>query len=86
MVNDGMIFPYSNVINWDTFAMHLSKKQVPKIATILRNISVATQLSMHTSQRRYKRAFVWWRPDGLAYEYTLASLGQRAVQLGLAML
>ena len=54
-----------------TFAnltIHLSKSQVPEIATILRNISAAAQLSMHTSQRRYKRAFVWWRPDGLAYE------------------
>jgi len=83
MINDGMIFPYSNVINWDTFAIHLRKRQVPDIPTILRNISTTVQLSMHTAQRRYKRAFVWWRPDGLAYEYTLAALGQRVVQLGL---
>ena len=27
MVNDGMIFPYSNIINWDTFAIHLRKRQ-----------------------------------------------------------
>lgn len=83
MINDGMIFPYSNVINWDTFAIHLRKRQGPDIPTILRNISTTVQLSMHTAQRRYKRAFVWWRPDGLAYEYTLAALGQRVVQLGL---
>ena len=38
---------------------------------------------MHAVQRRYKRAFVWWRPDGLAYEYTLAALGQRVQELGL---
>ena len=24
-----------------------------------------------------------WRPDGLAYEYTLASLGERVLSLGL---
>ena len=83
MVNDGMIFPYANVLNWDTFSIHLRKRQVPMIPTILRNVSAATQLAMHTVQRRHKRAFVWWRPDGLAYEYTLAALGERALGLGL---
>ena len=84
MVNDGMIFPYANILNWDTFSIHLRKRQVPQIAPVLRNISSAVQERMHAAQRRYKRAFVWWRPDGLAYEYTLAALGQRVAQLGLA--
>jgi len=83
MINDGMIFPYSNIINWSRFSVHLRKRQVPLVASILRNISDAKQLEMHVVQRRYKRAFVWWRPDGLAYEYTLASLGQRVLSLGL---
>lgn len=83
MVNDGMIFPYSNVLDWDAFSIHLNKKHVPLIPAILRNVSAAKQLQMHAVQRRYKRAFVWWRPDGLAYEYTLASLGQRVQELGL---
>ena len=34
---------------------------------------------MHEVQRRYKRGFVWWRPEGLAYEFTLAALGQRVL-------
>ena len=73
----------SNILNWDTFSVHLNKRHVPQIAAILRNISQAAQHRMHAAQRRYKRAFVWWRPDGLAYEYTLASLGQRVQALGL---
>ena len=72
-----------NIINWSRFSVHLRKRQVPLVASILRNISDAKQLEMHVVQRRYKRAFVWWRPDGLAYEYTLASLGQRVLSLGL---
>ena len=83
MVNDGMIFPYANIINWDRFSVHLNKKHVPLIAGILRNITDEQQKAMHAVQRRYKRAFVWWRPDGLAYEYTLASLGERVQLLGL---
>ena len=77
------IFPYSNILNWDDFAIHLNKKDVPIIAATLRNVSAERQRAMHTTQRRYKRAFVWWRPDGLAYEYTLAALGQRVQSLGL---
>ena len=38
---------------------------------------------MHEVQRRYKRGFVWWRPEGLAYEFTLAALGERVASLGL---
>ena len=83
MVNDGMIFPYANILDWDAFSIHLNKRHVPQIAAILRNVSEARQRQMHAVQRRYKRAFVWWRPDGLAYEYTLASLGQRVAALGL---
>jgi hypothetical protein len=47
-------------------------------------MSAETQMAMHAQLRRYKRAFVWWRPDGLAYEYTLASLGQRLISRNLA--
>ena len=83
MVNDGMIFPYANILNWDTFSIHLNKKDVPRIPRILRNVTEGAQRRMHVAQRRYKRAFVWWRPDGLAYEYTLAALGQRVAALGL---
>ena len=83
MVNDGMLFPYANVLDWDTFSVHLNKKDVPRIARLLRNMSEETQRQMHAVQRRYKRAFVWWRPDGLAYEYTLAALGERVAALGL---
>ena len=49
----------------------------------LRNISADIQMAMHAQLRRYKRAFVWWRPDGLAYEYTLAALGQRIISRNL---
>jgi len=79
MVNDRMVFPYANVIDWKTFSLHLLKRQIPEIPTILRNISAQSQMAMHAQLRRYKRAFVWWRPDGLAYEYTLAALGHRLV-------
>jgi len=71
------------VIPWRNFSVHLSKRQIPQLAAKLRAISSPEQDAMHAVLRRYKRGFVWWRPDGLAYEFTLAALGERVAALGL---
>ena len=82
IVNDGMVFPFENLLTRDaynTFSLHLSKTQIPQIPAILRNVSDARRLEMHRRLREYKRGFVWFRPEGLAYEYTIAALGERLV-------
>ena len=84
IVNDRMLFPYHNILPWQDFSLHLSKRRIPELASILRNVSLGAQQRMHAKLRKYKRGFVWWRPEGLAYEYTLAALGQRIEQLQLA--
>jgi len=83
MLNDRMLFPFENVLPWAEFLLHLKKSQIPSLASTLRNISEARQRRMRTALRLYKRGFVWWRPEGLAYEFTLAALGQRVEALGL---
>ena len=81
MLNDEMVFPYANVLDWARFSVHMRKREIPQVAARLRNISAAAQDAMHEVARRYKRGFVWWRPEGLAYEFTLAALGQRVASL-----
>ena len=83
MLNDEMVFPYANILDWSRFSVHMRKREIPQVAARLRNVSGATQDAMHEVLRRYKRGFVWWRPEGLAYEFTLAALGQRVALLGL---
>eukprot|EP00964_Phaeocystis_antarctica_P077588 scaffold48178_cov72-Phaeocystis_antarctica.AAC.1 len=83
MLNDEMVFPYANVLDWSRFSVHMRKREIPQVAARLRNVSTAAQDAMHEVARRYKRGFVWWRPEGLAYEFTLAALGQRVASLGL---
>jgi len=83
IINDGMMFSYANVLDWPRFSLYMHKREIPQIAPRLRNFSRAEQREMHAVQRRYKRGFVWWRPDGLAYEFTLASLGERVLSLVL---
>ena len=61
----------------------MSKAQIPTIAKFLRTMSNATRAAKYAGIRRYKRGFIWFRPEGLAYEYTLAALGQRITSLGL---
>ena len=123
------VFPYHNIVPYDEFSFHMSKRQVPEIAARLRAVDNATRHRMHVALRehgrrgpnagsltatahvssrperplpccrplrsltsadalpltscRYKRGFIWWRPEGLAYEYTLAALGERVASLGL---
>ena len=84
MLNDEMVFPYANVLDWARFSVHMRKREIPQLAARLRNISAAAQHAMREALRRYKRGFVWWRPEGLAYEFTLAALGQRVASLGLS--
>ena len=39
---------------------------------------------MLAALRVHKHGFIWFRPEGLAYEYTLAALGERLIShLGL---
>jgi hypothetical protein len=83
MLNDEMVFPYANVLDWSRFSVHMRKREIPQVPARLRNISTAAQDAMHEVARRYKRGFVWWRPEGLAYEFTLAALGQRVASLAL---
>jgi hypothetical protein len=83
IVNDGMIFPFHNILPYEDFSLHMSKREIPQIASRVRAFPNETQARMRAAIRLYKRGFVWWRPEGLAYEYTLAALGERVESLGL---
>ena len=83
IINDRMVFSYANVIPWANFSLYMHKRDIPRLAGTLRAIGDDAQRRMHASLRTYKRGFVWWRPDGLAYEFTLAALGERVSSLGL---
>ena len=83
IVNDEMMQVYENILDYDKFAYRFSKQQIPELAGFLRRIDNATRASRYPAIRRYKRGFVWFRPEGLAYEYTLAALGERVAALGL---
>lgn len=71
------------MLDYSRFAVHMRKREIPQVAARLRNMSAAAQGAMREALRRYKRGFVWWRPEGLAYEFTLAALGERVASLGL---
>lgn len=83
IVNDGMLLPYHNILSMETeypkFTIHLSKEHVPTIPSVLRNVSREARRLMLRSLREHKHGFIWFRPEGLAYEYTLAALGERVV-------
>ena len=46
MVNDEMVFPYANVLEWPKFSLHMRKREIPQIAERLRAIPEAAQRAM----------------------------------------
>lgn len=79
IVNDRMLFSFQDVLPYSDFSLHVSKRQIPNVPNILRSIINATQL--RSNIRTYKRAFIWWSDEGLAYEFTIASLGYKIFRM-----
>lgn len=77
IVNDGIVPIFTGLVPYENFSLHMSKADVPSILTRLRAINPERQAIMRLKMRAWKRAFIWFRPEGLAYEYTIAALGER---------
>lgn len=77
IVNDDFIFPYEQVIEYSKLSVHIGKSEIPNALTVLRK---ANESQLRAAMREHKHAFSWWRPEGKAYEYTLASLARAAAK------
>ena len=78
IVNDRMLFAFADVLPYDNFSLHFSKRDIPALVARLRSRQDAEALRRGVHD--YKRAFVWWSDVGLAYEYTIAALGYKLDQ------
>ena len=44
IVNDGMVFPFANLLDYSEFSLIYSKRDVPNLPALLRNVSTAEQV------------------------------------------
>ena len=81
--------PFEHVLPYDSFSERLDFEALPKLPTMLRNLTREKVVRMRRALHRYRRAFEWQdtrgadagATKGLAYNFTILQLCQRAMLL-----
>lgn len=75
---------FDDAINYDAFSLRgVPKLDLPRLPSLLANVSAAERASMQRSLWQHRRFFLWpteATPDGLAYQMTMHQLCQRAAR------
>jgi len=62
IISENYALPFSDVLNWNKFSVQIPVDNIPKIKTILQNISEEKYMKLHRNVRRVRRHFVMNRP------------------------
>ncbi|KAJ0031246.1 probable glycosyltransferase At3g42180 [Pistacia vera] len=62
IISDNYWLPFSDVLNWDQFSIHIPTEKISEIKTILKGISNNKYLKMYRRVKRVRRHFVLNRP------------------------
>ncbi|KAG2491281.1 hypothetical protein HYH03_010287 [Edaphochlamys debaryana] len=82
VIQDHVYQPFEDTMPYEEFSVRLPLRDVPRLVDVLRSYSDDELARMRLAMAKYYRAFIWYREDdGMAYEWTLAALQQRAYHL-----
>ncbi|ESW27056.1 hypothetical protein PHAVU_003G169900 [Phaseolus vulgaris] len=62
IISEDYALPFSDVLNWNQFSVQIPVYNIPKIKTILQNVSEGKYMKLHRNVRRVRRHFVVNRP------------------------
>lgn len=62
IISENYTLPFGDVLNWNRFSVQIPVKNIPKIKTILQNVSDGKYMKLHRNGRRVRRHFVMNRP------------------------
>lgn len=62
IIADGFVLPFSDILNWDSFSLHVKERDIPNLKTILQNITPEKLLSMQEKVARVQRHFLLHQP------------------------
>lgn len=62
IISDYYVLPFSDVLNWSKFSLHIPSKRIPEIKTILKGISNSKYLKMQKRVTKVQRHFELNRP------------------------
>ena len=71
IINDDIMFIFQDIIPYSNLSLHFRKAEIPRVLSVLRSTN---STSLKLALGHWRRAFSWWRPLGLAYEFTIANL------------
>jgi len=77
-----VVQPFELQLPFEAFSLRADFEDLPRLPLLLRNVSDARLALMREALLRARRAFLWRvEAGGLAYNFTLLALCQRAVEL-----
>ncbi|KAL8214550.1 hypothetical protein R6Q57_003999 [Mikania cordata] len=59
IISDNYVPPLFNVLNWESFAVFISEKDIPKLKAVLLSISEDKYVEMYERVRKVKEHFFW---------------------------
>ena len=80
-VQERVFQPLEGVLPYEEFSLRLTNADLPRLPAILRGVSEARYRRLVEGVVRYRTAFLWDRTGGRAFEYTVAALRRRYLNL-----
>lgn len=62
IIADSFILPFSDVLNWESFSLHVKESDIPNLKSILQNVTMETYTSMQERVSQVQRHFVLHQP------------------------
>lgn len=63
IISDGYVLPFSDVLDWTEFSIHVPVSKIPEIKTILLGISMDKYLKMQERVKQVQRHFLVNQPS-----------------------
>lgn len=82
IVQEHVFQPYEDLLPYEDFSLRLSNADLPHLREILRGVSDEQYRKLLEGVQRHYKAFSWYPGmGGRAFEYTIASLRRRHLNL-----
>jgi hypothetical protein len=62
IIADSFVLPFSDVLNWEAFSLHVKESDIPNLKVILQNVTMETYTSMQKKISQVQRHFLLHQP------------------------